>query len=57
MPLLHGAENFPQKPEPKIILIDGPSFERLLYVWEFLNNFSDFMKLTNFKLEELQVAL
>lgn len=24
MPLLHGAENFPIKPEPKKILIEGP---------------------------------
>jgi len=53
MPLIHGAEQFPGKPEPKQILVDGPTFERLLYVWEFFNNFSDYLKISNFKLEEL----
>ena len=53
MPILHGAENFPEKPELKKILIEGERFERLLYIWEFFNNFSDFLDLSNFKLEEL----
>jgi len=39
VPNLHGAENQPPKPEPRRVLIDGASFERLLYVWEFANNF------------------
>jgi len=57
MPLLHAAENFPTKPEPKSIFVDGPTFERLIYVWEFFNNFSDYFELPSFKLEELQAAL
>ena len=57
MPLLHAAENFTQKPVPKEILADGPTFERLLYIWEFFNNFSDYFNLAPFKLEELQASL
>mmetsp|Transcript_2953 Transcript_2953/g.2782 ORF Transcript_2953/g.2782 Transcript_2953/m.2782 type:complete len:143 (+) Transcript_2953:965-1393(+) len=57
IPELHGAENFPQKPEPRKVLIDGNDFERLLYVWEFGNNFGDYLDLAPFKLEELQCAL
>lgn len=57
LPLLHGAEKFPAKPEMKKLLIDGPSFERLTYVWEFFTNFADFFKIAIFKLEELQAAL
>lgn len=53
MPLLHGADIFPEKPEPKKMLVTGEQFERLLYVWEFFNNFSDFLSIPNFKLEEL----
>jgi hypothetical protein len=43
MPELHGAENFPLKPEPKNVLIEGKSFENLIYIWEFFNNFTDFL--------------
>lgn len=57
MPLLHASENFPQKPTPKEILVDGHTFERLLYIWEFFNNFSEFFNLAPFKLEELQASL
>ncbi len=38
-PELHGAEKFPEKPIPKRVLVDGPTFEKLLYIWEFFNNF------------------
>jgi hypothetical protein len=57
MPLLHAAENIPAKPEPKQILVDGTTFERLIYVWEFFNNFSDYFNISTFKLEELQTSL
>jgi hypothetical protein len=53
MPILHGAENFPEKPNPKKVIIEGERFEKLLYVWEFFNNFTDYLDVTNFKLEEL----
>lgn len=53
MPMLHGAEVFPEKPSAKNILIEHKQFERLLYIWEFLNNFGDFMDLQPFKFEEL----
>ena len=57
LPILHGAENVVEKPKPKKVLIEGPKFENLLYVWEFCNNFQDFLNSTPFKLEELQAAL
>ena len=53
MPLLHGAENFPEKPVAKRVLIEGDKFENLLYIWEFFNNFNDYLEINNFKLEEL----
>ena len=53
LPILHGADIFPKKPETKEMLVDGPTFERLLYVWEFFNNFSEYFNLAPFKLEEL----
>jgi len=57
MPLLHAAENFPSKPDPKAILVNGPTFERLVYVWEFFNNFGDYFNIPSFKLEELHASL
>jgi hypothetical protein len=57
MPILHSAENFPKKPEAKKILIEGNYFLRVLYIWEFFNNFKDYFNIPNFKLEELQAAL
>lgn len=32
-------------------------FEQLIYIWEFCNNFSDFLDTPTFKLEELKAAL
>jgi hypothetical protein len=57
MALLHGAEEFPEKPVPKKVSLQGQRFENLLYVWEFCNNFSDFLKCREFKMEDLQAAL
>lgn len=53
MPILHGAENFPEKPETKKVLIRGDKFESILYIWEFFNNFTDYFEINNFKIEEL----
>lgn len=57
MPVLHGADLLPAKPQPKAIMCESADFERLVYIWEFLNNFCDFMSLQPFRLEELQLAL
>jgi len=57
MPILHGAESFPEKPQPKKVLVEGEVFEKLLYIWEFFNNFNDYLECSNFKLEELLAAL
>jgi DDT domain len=53
MPDLHGADTFPVKPLPKKILVDGETFEKLLYIWEFFNNFYDYLEISTFKMEEL----
>jgi len=38
-------------------LLDGPTLERLLYVWEFFSNFAEYFELASFKVEELHGAL
>lgn len=43
LPLLHSSENMPPKPVPKKILLEELPFENLLYIWEFCNNFQDFL--------------
>lgn len=44
-------------PKFKKVLVEAEHFENLLYLWEFFNNFSDFLNLPNFSLTELQAAL
>jgi hypothetical protein len=39
------------------VLLESDDFERLLHIWEFCNNFSDYLKIANFKIEDLRVAL
>ena len=57
MPELHGAHMVKQAPELRHILMETVDFENLLYIWEFLNNFSDFLDLPNFYIQELQATL
>lgn len=57
MPELHGAKAFPSKPEMHKIPIECDEFERLLYIWEFCNNFNDYLETPTFKIEDLRVAL
>jgi len=39
------------------IVIEVDDFERLLVIWEFTNNFSDYLETPQFKIEDLRVAL
>lgn len=39
------------------MLVTPSVFENILYIWEFLNNFKDFLDIPKFSLEELQAAL
>lgn len=39
------------------VLLESDDFERLLHIWEFCNNFSDYLEISNFKIEDLRVAL
>ena len=55
-PELHGGLPSP-KPKPYRVLIDADAFEKILYIWEFCNNFVEFTKAPAFKIEELRVAL
>jgi len=53
MPELHGTYMLKQAPQFKKVIIDTENFENLLYIWEFFNNFSDFLEINNFNLQEL----
>ena len=57
MPELHKQMNQREPPNLKKVLIDSDKFENLLYIWEFLNNFKDFLDMPKFSLEELQASL
>lgn len=56
LPELHGVCPDP-KPEPFKIFSSAEEFEKLIYIWEFCNNFNDYMDTPTFKLEELKCAL
>lgn len=57
LPELHGATNLTPKPDMLEIQIASDEFERLLHIWEFCNNFADYLETQSFKLEDLRVAL
>lgn len=47
-----------ETPELSPLLTETVDFENLLYIWEFVNNFSDFLDIpVNFYIQELQAAL
>ncbi len=56
MPQLHGGM-MQAKPKPMRIDMESEDFERVLYVWEFCNNFSEYLGTPQFKIEELVAAL
>lgn len=57
MPELHGQLILKDPPRFKEIYVDAEHFENLLYLWEFFNNFSDYLNLPTFSLTELEAAL
>ena len=52
MPELHGSSQLKASPTFKKVTLDSQDFENLLYIWEFLCNFSDFLSLPGFTLAE-----
>jgi len=44
LPELHGLV-YPEKPTPKPIMTSNAEFEQLLYIWEFCNNFDEFLEI------------
>jgi hypothetical protein len=54
---LHSSDTIPPKPEPHKVLVGWREFEDMLYIWEFCNNFIEFLEIPAFKIEELYVAL
>ncbi len=56
MPELHGGL-MQDKPKSMEIDMEAEEFEKLLYVWEFCNNFSEFLFTPQFKIEELRACL
>jgi len=57
MPELHGNSALRQPPQLKTTVVEAEEFENLLYIWEFFNNFSDFLSTPSFTLAELQASL
>ena len=57
MPELHGNSTLREQPQWKKLLLEPEDFENLVYIWEFFNNFSDFLGTQAFTLVELQAAL
>jgi len=57
LPELHGASNLPTKPKPFLIKLNYKDFDQLLYIWEFCNSFSEYLEISEFKIEELRLAL
>lgn len=57
MPELHRVAGLRDPPNLKKVLLGCEDFENLIYLWEFFNNFKDFLEIPNIKLEELQAAL
>jgi len=56
MPELHGGL-MQAKPKAQRIDMKAEDFERLLYIWEFCNNFTEYLDIPQFKIEELAVSL
>jgi hypothetical protein len=50
MPNLHGAHMVKEPPQFQQIILVSQEFENLLYIWEFFNNFSDFLEIPTFYL-------
>jgi hypothetical protein len=57
MPELHGNMSLKSAPIFKSVLIEAEEFENLMYIWEFFNNFSDYLNIPTFSMVELQAAL
>jgi hypothetical protein len=56
MPQLHG-QVYQQKPKATLITSSSKEFENLLFIWEFCNNFDEFLEIRKFKIEELRLAI
>lgn len=54
---MHGATQSISKPEMYKVIIPSEQFDELLYIWEFCNNFSDYLETPFFKIEDLRNAL
>ena len=57
MPELHGNSTLRDAPMWKKVLLVPEDFENLVYIWEFFNNFSDFLNTQTFTVAELQASL
>ncbi len=57
LPELHGATGMRPKPQPAPVLLPADQFDELVFVWEFCNNFAEYLDVPFFKIEELRLAL
>mmetsp|Transcript_28092 Transcript_28092/g.42497 ORF Transcript_28092/g.42497 Transcript_28092/m.42497 type:complete len:90 (+) Transcript_28092:1298-1567(+) len=54
---MHGQADLKAIPSGSQVMIPAETFENLLYIWEFFNNFCDFFQIPNFTISELQASL
>jgi hypothetical protein len=57
LPELHCANGIRSKPQPHRVLLSADEFDQLLFIWEFCTNFSEYLDVPFFKIEELRLAL
>lgn len=57
MPVLHCSQNMQARPAPQPMFITGNEFDEMIFIWEFLNNFYEYVQKDTFYIEELYAGL
>ena len=50
-PELHGATDMKPKPTTRKVILCGNDFNKLLYIWKFFNNFSEYLETPQLKIK------
>lgn len=46
-----------EKPKPQPMFITGKEFDEIIFIWEFMNNFYEYVQKDTFYIEELYAGL